>query len=152
VEVTARATADQLAAGLIEHVGRLRRALRRGAGTPWPGGSLTGAQLELARLLRRNPGLSVNSAADELNLAPNTVSSLVGQLVDADLVRRTPDARDRRVARLDLTPGAQRRLEEWRDERTAVLRAALDELPSGDRRALERALPALDRLVEALDA
>jgi DNA-binding MarR family transcriptional regulator len=148
---TAPATDEALAAELIEQLGRLRRALRRGAGTPWPDGSLTGAQVELARLLRRSPGVSVNSAAEQLGLAPNTVSSLVGQLIDAGLVRRTPDERDRRVARLALTAGAQRRLEAWRDERAAVLRSALDELAARERRALERALPALDRLVEELD-
>jgi DNA-binding MarR family transcriptional regulator len=149
---TAPVTDEQLAAELIEQIGRLRRALRRSAGTPWPSGDLTGAQMELARLLRRNPGLSVNTAAEELGLAPNTVSSLVGQLVDAGLVRRTPDPRDRRVARLELAADAQRRLEAWRDERAAVLRAALDELPGRERRALGRALPALERLVEELDA
>jgi DNA-binding MarR family transcriptional regulator len=148
---TAPATDEQLAVDLIEQVGRLRRALRRSAGTPWPSSALTGAQMELARLLRRNPGVSVNSAAEELGLAPNTVSSLVGQLVDAGLVRRTSDARDRRVARLELTPAAQRRLDAWRDERAAALRAALDRTPSPERRALERALPALERLTGELD-
>jgi DNA-binding MarR family transcriptional regulator len=148
---TAPRADDQLAVGLIEQIGRLRRGLRRAAGTPWPGVNLTGAQIELARLLRRNPGFSVNRVADELGLAPNTISSLVRQLVAAGFVHRMRDRRDRRVARLELTPSAQRQIEDWRDGRAAALRAALDRLDADDRQALERALPALERLVEELE-
>jgi DNA-binding CsgD family transcriptional regulator len=59
---------------------------------------LTGSQLELVRLLRHRPGLSVSQVADELNLAPNTVSTLVRQLVDAGLVVRGCQQAERRVA------------------------------------------------------
>jgi DNA-binding MarR family transcriptional regulator len=143
---------ERLAADLLERMATLRRALRRATGQPWPGGALTGAQLELLRAVRREPGISVNEAAETLRVAPNTVSSLVGQLVDAGLMLRAQDARDRRVARLDLSPSARRRLEAWRDERALALREALERLEEADLRALAAANGPLARVVEALDA
>nr|WP_232320542.1 MarR family transcriptional regulator [Rhodococcus sp. WMMA185] len=44
--------------------------------------------MELARLLRRRPGISVADAAAGLGLAANTVSTLARQIVDAGLVER----------------------------------------------------------------
>jgi DNA-binding MarR family transcriptional regulator len=143
---------ERLADQLLELIATLRRGLRRATTQPWPGGALTGAQLELLRTVRREPGISVNEAAETLRVAPNTVSSLVGQLVDAGLMLRAQDARDRRVARLDLAPAARRRLEAWRDERTLALREALERLGEDDLRALDAARGPLVRVVEALDA
>jgi DNA-binding MarR family transcriptional regulator len=142
---------ERLATDLLERIATLRRALRRATSQPWPGGSLTGAQLELLRTVRREPGISVNEAADALRVAPNTVSSLVGQLVDAGLMLRAQDARDRRVARLELSPSARRQLEAWRDERALALREALERLDADDLRVLAAASGPLSRVVEALD-
>lgn len=147
---TPTATGPTLATALLEHVGGLRRGLRRSTSSPWPGGELTGAQIELLRLVHREPGLSVREAADRLRLSPNTVSTLVGQLGEAGLVSRERDPADRRVARLALTDGAQRWLTTWRDERATALREALERLGSDDRSALEVALGPLERLAGAL--
>jgi DNA-binding MarR family transcriptional regulator len=144
-------TDPALAAELLERVGALRRGLRRAASSPWPGGELTGAQVELLRLLRREPGLSVREAAGRLRVAPNTVSTLVRQLGDAGLVGRERDGDDGRVARLVLTEEARQWLTAWRDERAGVLLGALGRLDARDRRALEAALAPLHRLTEALD-
>ena len=151
---TRRGAADEavLADELLVRVGGLRRGLRRATIAPWPGGSLTGAQTELLRLVRRRAGVSVGDAAQELRLKPNTVSALVSQLVDQGLVVRAADSADRRVARLELTPDAQAWLAAWRDERAAVLTAAIERVSERDRRALAAALPSLERLVEALHA
>ena len=71
-----------LAEQLYAAVGLLRRHARRIGGPPFGDQSTapTTAQLELVRLVRRNPDLSVAGAATELGLAPNTVSTLVRQL------------------------------------------------------------------------
>ena len=135
-------TADEL----LDAISALRRALRRGAARPAELASLTGAQAELVRLLRRRPGSSIAQAAADLRLAPNTVSTLVGQLLAAGVIDRSVDAGDRRVARLDLAPGIRRTVEAWRDRRVDVLHAALAALNPGDRAAVERALPALGQL------
>jgi DNA-binding MarR family transcriptional regulator len=108
--------------------------------------TVSGAQIELIRLLRRRPETSVAEAAAELGLAANTVSTLVGQLVTAGVLQRTPDPDDRRVARLALTAAAQRRVERWRDQRAALLAEALAGLSRDDRAALRRAAGIMTRL------
>jgi DNA-binding MarR family transcriptional regulator len=132
-------------------MGALRRGLRRATESPWPGRQFTGAQIELLRLVRRHPGLSVREAATQLRVKPNTVSTLIKQLTDAGVMVRTRDSDDGRVARLELTPDAQRWITAWRDERIRVVAAALRDLEPDDRQALESALGPLSRLVEAID-
>jgi DNA-binding MarR family transcriptional regulator len=143
-------TDTALAEELYAAVGLLRRHARRIGGRPWDGGGPTTAQLELIRLVRRTPGVSVADAAAELGLAPNTVSTLVRQLTGSGVLERGRDAADGRVARLRLTPDTRRRVEQWRDRRTATTARALAGLPEDDRAALVRALPVLTALAGAL--
>jgi DNA-binding MarR family transcriptional regulator len=139
-----------LAEKLLETLGSLRRQVRRVAGRPWPVGDLSGSQVELVRLVRREPGIPVSEAAERLGLAPNTVSTLVRELTEAALLRRETDPRDRRVARLRVTAAARRRIEGWRDQRAVLTAGALGRLSLADRRALHDAIPALGRLVATL--
>lgn len=142
----------EMAEGLFDAIGLLRRRARRVAGRPWPVETLSSAQVELVRLVRRLPGTSVAEAAAELGLAANTVSTLVRQLTEAGLLRRVADADDRRVARLWLTPPAQRRVEQWRDRRAALVAEAIASLPAADRRTLARAVPVMAKLAAGIQA
>jgi DNA-binding MarR family transcriptional regulator len=139
-----------LAESLFATIGLLRRQARQGAGRPWPLEPLAGSQLEVIRLIRRQPGTSVAEAAAELGLAANTVSTLVGQLTEAGLLRRTPDAADRRVARLTLTGTARRHIEAWRERRSALAAVALGELTEDERATLADALPVLAKIADSL--
>jgi DNA-binding MarR family transcriptional regulator len=143
-------TETALETDLLEQVSGLRRALRRATSAPWPGGRLTGAQIELLRFVRREPGATVNEAAAALRVKPNTVSTLVAQLTEAGLVERVRDEHDRRVARLRLTGEAAAWLTSWRDERSAALAAAVESLGEDDRAALQAAVGPLARLVGAV--
>src|SRR5471030_501441 len=127
---------------LLEAVSAIRRAIRRRVGRPVELSVLTGAQLELVRLLRREPGVSIADAAARLRVAPNTVSTLVGQLADAGVLERKTDEADRRVVRLTLTPGVRRRVDAWRDRRADALGEAIARLPAADREQLGGAVPA----------
>jgi DNA-binding MarR family transcriptional regulator len=129
---------------------QLRRNTRRAVGKPWPAADLTGAQIELLRVVRRQPGVSVAAAAAELGVAANTVSTLVRQLSDVGLLKRNSDTRDRRVGRLALTEAARRRLDNWRDHRAAFLAEALDRLEPAEQEAVDVALPILARLADLL--
>jgi DNA-binding MarR family transcriptional regulator len=144
----ARPSPDEaaLAEELFAAIGVLRRTARRAAGRPWPLEEMAGAQLELLRLVRRQSGVSVAEAASELGLMPNTVSTLVRQLVDAGHLIRSADPNDRRVARLSLSPSARQRTQRWRDHRTELAAAAIEALRPSDRAALTRAIPALTEL------
>ena len=135
---------------LFAAVGQLRRQSRRLGGGPLPAETLSGAQVELVRLVRRRPGLSVAEAATELALAPNTVSTLVGQLAGADVLARVSDPRDRRVARLTLTTPIRERVERWRDLRAVAVAGAIADLEASQRADLERAVPIISRLAAAL--
>ncbi len=137
---------------LLDALSALRRATRRAADRPAKLASLTGAQIELVRLVRRHPGISVAEAAEELRLAPNTVSTLVRRLSDAGVLLRAADDADRRVARLDLQPRLRREVEAWRDRRVERIERAVAALPAGDRRKLEAAVPVLARLAQEIDA
>jgi DNA-binding MarR family transcriptional regulator len=137
--------------GLLDALSSIRRAIRRTTDRPAFLSSLTGAQIELVRLLRRQPGLTVAEAAQELRLAPNTVSTLVGQLVEAGFVERAVDEHDRRVARLNLAPGIRRKVQAWRDRRVEILEAAIGRLGPDDRERIAAAVPALARLGQELD-
>jgi DNA-binding MarR family transcriptional regulator len=139
-----------LAEGFFDAVGLLRRRTRRVVGRPWPVETLSNAQVELLRVVRRRPGVSVAEAAADLGLAANTVSTLVRQLSDAGLVRRLADVDDKRVVRLQLTAPAQRRVEQWRDRRAGLLAEAIAGLPAADRRALSRSVPVIAKLAAML--
>jgi DNA-binding MarR family transcriptional regulator len=144
------AAAEVLDLGAL--VGRLQRGLRRRARAALPDPALPQSQVEVIRLLHQEPGLRVQELATALGLAPNTASTLVQALVRQGLVERTIDPDDRRVARLELTEAARRRLARWRDVRAQVLGQALALLPEHDRAAIEGALPALTRLAALLEA
>ncbi len=139
-----------LADELLETMGLLRRHTRHRIERPWPVRAVSGAQVELIRLVRRKPDISVAAAATELGVAPNTVSTLVGSLVGNGMVRRSADPHDRRVARLRLTDAARSGVEQWRDARSAAVAQALDRLADDDRTAIQHALPALLRLAAQL--
>jgi DNA-binding MarR family transcriptional regulator len=141
----ASATADDLFSAFAS----IRRSARL-AGRPAELANLTGAQLDLVRLVRRRPNVSVAEAAAELRLAPNSVSTLVRQLTDSGLLVRRVDAADRRIARLELTPDTAREVGRFRDRRVALLASAIAELRPADRRRLEVAVPILAGLAARL--
>jgi DNA-binding MarR family transcriptional regulator len=140
-----------LAGVLDTTMASIRRAGRRQRGRPVELLSLTGAQLELLRLVRRRPGLSVTEAAEELVLAPNTVSTLVSQLTEAGLVHRQVDPSDRRVARLELSPDVARKTDAWLDRRILALGEAIGRLSGPDQYRLAATMPVLVTLAEQLE-
>jgi DNA-binding MarR family transcriptional regulator len=117
----------------------------------WEQDPLPPAQSELLRLAASMPGITVADAAQELRLAPNTVSTLVGKLTAAGLLTRSRDSQDARVALLTITDAAGQRFTQWRDLRSDLAERALARLSAADRRALAAALPALLRLAEGME-
>ena len=129
----------------------LRRVVRRRLRDRTPGPRLRGAQLELLQLVEARPGIGVAAAAGALHLAGNSVSTLVNQLVEAGLLVRGRDPADGRVARLELTEAATRRLSRWRAARARLVGAALERLPPAEAATIAAALPALRHLLDELD-
>jgi DNA-binding MarR family transcriptional regulator len=145
------AAAQAEAAELLAVIGVVRRATRLAARRAWHRDPLPAAQGELMRLAAGQPGLTVADAAAALRLAPNTVSTLVGKLTDAGLLRRVRGETDGRTARLTVTEQAAERIAEYRDLRAELAGPALARLAPDDRAALARAVPALRRLAELME-
>lgn len=140
-----------LADELLEAMARIRRANRRHGRRPVELSSLSSAQLEFVRFLRCHPGASVAEVAAELALAPNTVSTLVRQMVEAGFVTRDVDVRDRRVARLALAGDIARKVDAWRDRRAVSVASAIDNLAAQDVRRLSESVVVLALLADQLE-
>jgi DNA-binding MarR family transcriptional regulator len=139
----------RLAAELMSVNTAMRRLVRRRLREQMPP-RLRPAQVELLVVVGNHPGISVASAARELHLADNSVSTLVNQLLAAGMLRRETDPDDRRAVRLELTPDARRHMADWRDRRARMIGARIEELTEEDRTAIAAALPALGRLLTSL--
>jgi len=137
---------------LMSVTAALRRLSRRRAAEAVAVPRLPEAQRELLFVVANQPGIGVAAAASALDLAGNSVSTLVNALVDAGLLHREPDPADRRAARLTLTALAQERMATWRAARAALLGHALDGAAPADREAIAAALPALRRLLDRVRA
>ncbi|MFV2120450.1 MarR family winged helix-turn-helix transcriptional regulator [Streptomyces sp. Act-28] len=145
--------AVRVATGLGGLLGPLRRAVLRATRNAEGLPDLPEAQIELLRALSSSPeGLSPGAAAARLRMAPSTVSNLVRTMTAARLVERVRPAHDQRTVVLTASREALALLERYDRASTAALVRIVEEMTDSDRAALDRALPALGRLVRALEA
>ncbi|HUW02003.1 MAG TPA: MarR family transcriptional regulator [Acidimicrobiales bacterium] len=124
-------------------VARLGRLLRQQAGD-----SLSPTlQSALVTIDQRGP-LSLGDLGAAEQIAPATVTKIVGRLTDDALVRRSSDPLDGRVTLVSLTSAGARRLASSRQRRTAWLaeRLAVEDAPSAQ--DLQTAVEVLEWLVE----
>lgn len=142
----------QKEATLAEVVARLRRAMRRAARAAAPDNELSVAQLELLSCLSENPGSRPSHLARLLNLAPNSVTSLVNGLHNRGLIARGADRDDRRTVVLTLTEEGGNAVSTWHATNAGILRSAFGDLHPGWQHLLSAALPALAELIKAIDA
>jgi DNA-binding MarR family transcriptional regulator len=143
--------APALADRLLPAMTAVRRAIRRRTRERLGVEHLPAGRVELLRTVEELPGAGIGTVARRLRLAENTVSTAVRAAVaDGHLERRT-DPADRRAVRLDLTDAARARLRHWRAARGELVEDALRRLPDADRAALEAAVPALERLLDAVE-
>jgi DNA-binding MarR family transcriptional regulator len=136
--------------GLAEGIARLRRALRRGARVADPANTLAVAQLELLGALAEHPGARPGQLARQLNMRPNTVTTIVNALATQGMVARVGATDDRRAIELSVTEAGREAVLSWQATNAAVLNLALSTLPAGQQRALAAAVPALDALALAI--
>ena len=139
------------AAELLAAIGAVQRVARRAVRGAAYAEPLRPARSELLRLTARRPGISVAEAAQELRLAPNSVSTMVSKLAADGLLSRDRAAADGRSVRLTVTDKGAARVEQWRDIRADLAVRALERLPASDRRAIRMAVPALARLAERME-
>jgi DNA-binding MarR family transcriptional regulator len=138
----------ETAAQLRMAIGKLSRRLR-----PTPAAieaGLTPTQISLLlNVARQGPiRLSELAAAEAIN--PTQLSRSVAHLVDIGAVERASDQGDRRAAWVTPTATGRRLADKIRRERTDALNLALADLAPDERRRIEAAVPALERLAEIL--
>lgn len=131
-------------------IGRLHRRLRPTAAGTTAG--LTPTRISLLNTIHRLGPIRLSELAAEEGINPTMLSRIVGDLVLGGLIERVGDPHDRRAALVVVTRAGRKLVERMRRERTDVLSVALDGLSPSERRTLERALPALERLADELKA
>ncbi len=136
-------TDDELAARLRLSVTRLARRLR----IQTEDGTTASQLSALTSLARRGP-LTLGELSAVERVKPPTMTRIVASLEEAQLVSRSADPVDRRVARVDLTDAGRQLLDRSRLRKDAYLAERLRQLSAHDRASLCRAADALDHLLD----
>jgi DNA-binding MarR family transcriptional regulator len=101
---------------------------------------LTMAQFRALAVLRRRGRMTGRELAGHLGVTPGTVVPLCDRLEEQGYLRRVPDAADRRLTWLELTPKGQRLFHRlWRAGGEKIA-AAMARLSADDQRSLARLL------------
>ncbi|ETR77507.1 MarR family transcriptional regulator [Afipia sp. P52-10] len=106
----------------------LQRAVRAYADQQAARYGLTRAQWAVLVKVYREEGLQQAKLAKLLDIQPITLTRLVDRLCSSGLVERRPDASDRRVNRLYLTPTARPLMAKLRTLRDEINQTALSHL------------------------
>jgi DNA-binding MarR family transcriptional regulator len=78
-------------------------------------------------------GLTQRELSDLMSSDPNTIASLLERMESGGLIKRAPDAQDRRARRLRLRPAGRRKFDEVRVIAAALQAEALSVLPDSAR-------------------
>ena len=139
---------DEDAARLRVVIGRLSRRLRPTAAAQ--GAGLTPTRVSVLLHVERAGPIRLSELSESEGINPTMLSRVIADLSEAGLVKRNCDAADRRAAWVQATAAGRRLAERMRKERTDALRLALAQLSAAEQTELDRALPALEALAEAL--
>jgi DNA-binding MarR family transcriptional regulator len=129
-------------------LGRLSRQLRTTAASTDAG--LTPTKISVLLSVDRRGTTRISQVAELEALNPTLLSRTISTLVDAGLLDRVSDDRDRRTAWVEVTDEGHRLAERMRRERTEVVNRGMSTLPAAERRILEQAIPALEALADRL--
>ena len=143
-QVAAGRVADRLHSAAIHLLRRLRL---EDAAT-----GLSAPRLSALSVIVFGGPLTLGDLAAAEQVRPPTITRVVRDLVRLALVRVRADRDDRRVRRVEATARGRRLLDEGRRRRVATLETAVAALPAAERRALERALPVLERIARPAPA
>ena len=133
-----RETADRLHSAAIHLLRRVRRT-----------DALTGvpaAQLSALSVLMGGPR-TLGELAGAEQVRPPTMSTLVSEMQRGGLVRRTSDANDARVVRVEMTAKGRRLLAKGREMRIADIERRIRRLPSTDVTTVADAVAIVERML-----
>ncbi|GHJ43708.1 hypothetical protein Cs7R123_10500 [Catellatospora sp. TT07R-123] len=139
-------------AKLAAVISPLRRTLLAAARAAEHLPEIPDAQIEVIRALPRGTSATPGELAVRLGLSRPTVSNLLRAMDTAGLITRTPSDTDRRQVSIAASATALDLFERFDRAGTALVADAAATLPDSDRQALAAALPALERLRDAITA
>jgi DNA-binding MarR family transcriptional regulator len=114
------------------------------------GADLTPTQYSVLALVRLRGPIGLAELTELEGLNPTMLSRIVKVLDERGLVRRLPDPKDMRAARLEATRDGEQVHDRVREQRTQVLFECLDRLPEETAETLLAAVPAMEALAEAV--
>ena len=126
---------------------RLSRRLRQEAV-----GDVTPSQLSALTAVAKRGEVTLGELAAIERIAPPSMTRIAARLEAAGLLERRVDTKDRRVARVAVSPAGQAVVDETRTRRDAFLTARLQNLTDEERAVLEQAVPLLERLASDSDS
>lgn len=136
-------TDEEVAGRLRSAVNRLQRRLRQESL-----GGLSPTQASTLGSVSRhgNPTLGELAALEQVQ--PPTMTRIVASLSEGGMVTRVADAKDRRSARVRITPAGERALERMRTRKNAFLVRRLGELDPGEQRHAAELVALLEHLLD----
>lgn len=123
---------------IIESLSRLHRPAPASAGHrpiehgAWRALGLSHAQIGMLYMLYCHENASFKQIAKYLDVSNSAITQLVEPLLDKGLVLRQVDPKDRRSAKLTLSPKGKDLLKKFKKQKTEGLRTALNGLNSND--------------------
>lgn len=138
----AAAIDEDLVGRLRFSVARLSRLLRQQDQT-----GLTPTAGAMMATISRDGPLTLGELANHEQVAPPTITKLIGKLELAGFVERIPDPTDKRVCRVVLTTEGQAHLDTNRSRRTAWLAERIADLPGEDQSRLADLVELLEHLL-----
>jgi DNA-binding MarR family transcriptional regulator len=135
-------THEEVAGRLRIAVNRLQRRLRQESL-----GGLSPAQASALGSVSRHGSPTLGELAALEQVQPPTMTRIVSSLADAGMVTRMADAKDRRSARVQVTPAGERALDRMRTRKNAFLLRRLDELDPDEQRQAAELVALLEHLL-----
>ncbi len=108
----------------------------------------TTGQIRLLRILMSHQSCTMQELADQLDVAPPTVTAMVKRLLTQEFVERIRDEEDWRVVRVLPTERGRRAVSLYDQFRRANLQRRLAHLNEEELAQLGAALPVLRRIIE----
>jgi DNA-binding MarR family transcriptional regulator len=133
----------ELANAIRPTITRLARRLRQQDHTGL-GPTMTAALASIAK----HGGPTHGELAAIEQVAPPTITAVVGKMENLGLITRETGTIDRRVTRIRITPAGTEQLDEVRNRRTSWLAFQLNSLTDDERRRLADAVDVLAKLVD----
>jgi DNA-binding MarR family transcriptional regulator len=112
---------------------------------------LNRVETEALSVVGKNNNLTMGEFAQNILIVQSSATRIVDELVRRGLLTRSEDNSDRRVNRLQITPGGQLALEKVRSESQYLLKKVLEKMSSGEQKALINGLEAFVNAVTEVE-